>query len=129
MTMTYNTLYPIQNELEALADKTLPFKLSMIIAKNLSAIKKEIDFYTEQERAFAEKFLEVDENGMYVQEGEGAFRIKEGLYEECRQAREDLDNFQFEINLIKLPVVLLENIPDITPNTLIALESIIEEEE
>lgn len=129
MTMTYNTLYSIQSELEALASKTLPFKLSIIIAKNLSAIKKEVDFYTEQERAFAAKFLEVDENGAYVQEGEGVFRIKEGLYDECRQARADLDNFQFEIDLIKLPIALLEKISDIAPNTLIALESIIEEEE
>ena len=42
-----------------------------------------MEFYIEQERKFALEYLETDENGQFVQEGDGVFRIKEGKEEEC----------------------------------------------
>jgi len=110
-----------------LQTKSLPFKLSLIIAKDMNLLNKEVEFYIEQEKAFAEKYLAKDENGNYIQERENVFKIKEDLIEECRTAREELNNFTSNVELRKLPMSALENL-EFTPKQLTALEVIIDEE-
>lgn len=126
MTINFTTLQSLMAGLNELASKELPFKLSLIVAKNLSILSKELDFYVEQEREFAMKYL-VMENGQFVQERENVFKIKEGLEDECRQARETLNNFESNVELRKLPVSLLESM-NFNPKTLMELETIIDEE-
>lgn len=110
-----------------LQTKALPFKLSLILAKDMNLLNKEVDFYMEQEKKFAEKYLETDENGNYIQERENVFKIKEGLIDECRAAREELNNFTTKVDLRLLPMSALENL-EFTPKQLTALEIIIDEE-
>lgn len=127
MTLNFTELSALNDTMTELQDSKLPFKLSLILAKNTSALAKEIEFYIEQERKFAQEFLALDENGQFIQEREGVFRIKEGLEEECRKAREDLNAFTCEVELRKLPMSALENL-EFTPKQLAALEKIIDEE-
>ena len=128
MKMNFNTMNGLINALNELQETKIPFKLGLIIAKDLSALNKEQEFYVEQERNFATKYLETDENGQFVQDQPGAFKIKEGLEQECRDARKALDEFEIDIDLKKIPVELIESL-DFTPKQLIALEAIIEEGE
>ncbi len=127
MTLNFTELSALNDTMTELQDSKLPFKLSLILAKNTSALAKEIEFYIEQERKFAQEFLALDENGQFIQEREGVFRIKEGMEEECRKAREDLNAFTCEVELRKLPMSALENL-EFTPKQLAALEKIIDEE-
>lgn len=127
MTLNFTELSALNDTMTELQDNKLPFKLSLILAKNTSALAKEIEFYIEQERKFAQEFLALDENGQFIQEREGVFRIKEGMEEECRKAREDLNAFTCEVELRKLPMSALENL-EFTPKQLTALEKIIDEE-
>ena len=110
-----------------LQEKTLPFKVSLIIAKNMNIISKEMDFYIEQEQKFAQKYLEIDENGQFIQTQDNVFKIKDGMSEECRAAREELNNFTTDVELRKLPLSALESL-EFTPKQLAALEIIIDEE-
>lgn len=126
MTINFTVLQSLMAGLNDLASKELPFKLSLTVAKNLSLLEKEQEFYIEQEREFALKYL-VIEDGQFVQERENVFKIKEGLEKECQEARETLNKFETEIELRKLPASLLENM-EFSPKTLMALESIIDEE-
>lgn len=127
MTLNFTELSALNDTMTELQDSKLPFKLSLILAKNTSALAKEIEFYIEQERKFAQEFLALDENGQFIQEREGVFRIKDGMEEECRKAREDLNAFTCEVDLRKLPMSALENL-EFTPKQLAALEKIIDEE-
>ena len=126
MTINFTILQSLMTGLNDLASKELPFKLSLMVAKNLSLLEKEQEFYIEQEREFAFKYL-VIEDGQFVQERENVFKIKEGLEKECQEARETLNKFETEVELRKLPASLLENM-EFSPKTLMALESIIDEE-
>lgn len=110
-----------------LQTKSLPFKLSLILAKDMNLLNKEIEFYIEQEKKFAEKYLETDENGNFIQERENVFKIKDNLVEECRAAREELNNFTTDVDLRLIPMSLLETL-EFTPKQLTALEIIIDEE-
>lgn len=127
MEMNFNQISSLSDTLGSLKDKALPFKLSLIIAKDLALLQKEFEFYIEQERQFANKYLQVDENGRFVQESEGVFKIKDGMEDECREAREDLDKFTTNIELRKIPINLIENL-ELTPAQVGSLELIIEEE-
>ena len=127
MEMNFNQISSLSDTLNSLKDKTLPFKLSLIIAKDLAILQKEFEFYIDQERQFANTYLQTDENGKFIQESEGVFKIKDGMEDECRTAREDLDNFTTDIELRKIPIKLIENM-ELTPSQVGALELIIEEE-
>lgn len=127
MELNFAQISGLTEALGSLKDKTLPFKLSLIIAKDLSLLAKETEFYIEQERKFAIDYLQQNEDGTFTQESEGVFRIKEGKEEECRAAREELDKFTTDIDLRTIPLSLVENL-ELTPKQVGALEIIIEEE-
>ena len=112
---------------EELKETKMPFKLSLILAKNISMLKEEQNFYIEREREFATKYLDTDENGYFIQQDNNSFKIKDGLVEECMEARKELNNFEVEVNLHTIPVHLVENM-EFTPKQLAALEMLIEEE-
>lgn len=119
-------LYSAHNELQ---EMKMPFKLGLIIAKNLVVLKTEYEFYIEREREFAFKYLEVDEEtNNFKQIQEGVFKIKDGLEKECQDAREELNKFEVEINLREIPANLLENM-ELSPKIIVALENLIKEEE
>lgn len=127
MELTFNQINGLNESLTELKDKALPFKLSLIIAKDIALLAKEIEFYIEQERKFAQDYLQTNEDGTFVQEAEGVFKIKEGKEEECRKAREELDKFTTNVELRTIPVALVENL-ELTPSQVGNLEVILEEE-
>lgn len=128
MTLNFNQLSELIAVTTELQDTKMPFKLSLMLAKNLNLLKKEEEFYIEQERQFAQKYLEFDaEKQEFVQTAQNVFKIKDGLEEECREAREALNNFTTEIELRMIPLSMIENM-EFTPKQLAALEMIIEEE-
>lgn len=127
MELNFAQMSSMNETFEALKDKQMPFKLSLIIAKDMALLSKEIDFYVEQERTFAQKYLQVDENGQFVQDSPGVFKIIEGKEEECATAREELNKFTTNVELRTIPISLIENM-EFTPAQLAALEMLIEEE-
>ena len=127
MTLNFNQITEMLAACNDLKDTKMPFKLSLILAKNIAALEAEQNFYIEREREFAFKFLETDENGQFVQQGENAFKIKTGMEEECMEARKELNNFESDVNLRVIPMSLVEDM-EFTPVQLAALEMLIEEE-
>lgn len=119
------SLLEVFNELQTVK---VPFKLGLILAKNTALLKQEEEFYIEREREFARTYLEVnEETGEFVTQGEGIYKIKDGMEEECRTAREALNEFECEVELRVIPVSLIENM-EFTPAQLGALECVIEED-
>ena len=115
--------------LQELVNTKLPFKVSLIISRNLKALQKESEFYIEQEQTFVRNYLEFDpETGELIQLETGAFKIQEDKVEECYKARQELDAFEVEVDLKKIPVSALENV-NFTPAQLLGIEFMIEEDE
>ena len=128
MTLKFAEIINMLEACKTLKETKMPFKLGMILAKNIKALEIEHDFYIEREREFATKYLEIDEEtGEFIQIENGVFKIKEDLIEECRLARVELNNFEVDVNLMKIPAALLENM-DFTLDELLGIEMLIEEE-
>lgn len=129
MTLNFNQISELIAVMTELQDTKMPFKISLMLAKNLNLLKKEEEFYIEQERQFAQKYLEFDaEKQEFVQTAQNVFKIKDGLEQECREAREALNDFTAEIELRMIPLSAVETM-EFTPKQLAALELIIAEEE
>ena len=128
MTLNFNQISELISVMTELQDTKMPFKLSLMLAKNLNLLKKEEEFYIEQEREFAQKYLEFDaEKQEFVQTAQNVFKIKVGLEDEWREAREALNNFTTDVELRMIPLAMIEDM-EFTPKQLAALEMIIEEE-
>ena len=52
MELTCMQLVDAYNTVKELSEQKLPFKLSLLVSRNLAALQKEYDFYMEQERKF-----------------------------------------------------------------------------
>ena len=129
MELTCMQLVDAYNTVKELSEQKLPFKLSLLVSRNLAALQKEYDFYMEQERKFVLEYLIIDQDsGEIKQMQPGVFAIQDGKYEECMKAREALDNFIVNIEIRKIPISMLENI-EFTPAQLAAIDFMIEEEE
>lgn len=129
MVLNYSQIDSLIQAIDSLKDEKMPFKVSLILARNATLLKKEEEFFMEQERDFAMKFLVYDEEKQeFVQSAPNMFMIKEGMQEECRKAREELNNFTVDVELRKIPISAIENM-DFTPTQLSALELILDEEE
>ena len=121
-------LVSLREAISGIKDQKMPFKLGMILAKNLTLLDKEYEFYMEREREFALKFLEYDpQTGKFIETAPNVIKIKQGLEEECRTARADLDSFENDLALRTIPMNLLDEL-EFTPAQLAALECLIEEE-
>ena len=129
MNLNFNQIGKILYSCKELQEIKMPFKLSLILAKNISILQNEYDFYIEREREFALKYLEIDEETkQFKQISEGIFKIKDGLEQECQEARQELNEFTVDINLRMIHISLIENM-DLTPAQVSGLELIIKEEE
>lgn len=129
MELTCMQLVDAYNTVKELSEQKLPFKLSLLVSRNLAALQKEYDFYMEQERKFVLEYLIIDQDsGEIKQIQPGVFAIQDGKYEECMKAREALDNFTINIEIRKIPISMLEPF-EFTPAQLLSIDFMIEEEE
>lgn len=128
MTLNNSQVVSLLGALKELQETKLPFRISMVFAKNIKLLEAENDFFANQEREFAMKYLEVDpETQQFIETQPNVFKIKEDMLDECREAREALDAFTCEVDLKKLKMEDFEKF-EVTPKQAAALELIIEEE-
>ena len=105
----------------------MSFRLSMIFFQNLANLKKEEEFYFEQERKFAQDYLVFNDDGTLATTGQNMFKVKEGKEKECAEARKAIDTFEVDVDLRKVPVADIEGL-EFTPAQLTDLMDLIEEE-
>ena len=129
MVLNFAQISALLSGLNSLQEQKLPFKMSLTLAKNIAALKKEEEFFIEQERNFAQKYLEFnEETGELIQDSPNVFRIKSGLEQECRDARADLDAFTADVPLRMLDIATLEKL-ELTPKQVGDLALLINDEE
>ena len=129
MKLNFAKLSEAYSAVKEISEQKLPFRLSLLMSRNLAALQKEYDFYIEQERKFIVEYLIINqETGEIEQSQPGLFRIQEGKQDECIKARQALDNFEAEFDIRKIPISMLENF-EFTPAQLLAIDFMIEEEE
>ncbi len=127
MKITYSKMEQLISGIQSIQNEKMSFRLSMIFAKNLANLKKEEEFYFEQERKFAQDYLVFNEDGSLASTGQNMFKVKEGKEKECAEARKAIDTFEVDVDLRKVPITDIEGL-EFTPAQLTDLMDLIEEE-
>lgn len=127
MKITYSKMEQLISGIQGIQNEKMSFRLSMIFAKNLANLKKEEEFYFEQERKFAQDYLVFNDDGTLATTGQNMFKVKEGKEKECAEARKAIDTFEVDVDLRKVPVADIEGL-EFTPAQLTDLMDLIEEE-
>lgn len=127
MKITYSKMEQLISGIQGIQNEKMSFRLSMIFAKNLANLKKEEEFYFEQERKFAQDYLVFNDDGTLAATGQNMFKVKEGKEKECAEARKAIDTFEVDVDLRKVPVADIEGL-EFTPAQLTDLMDLIEEE-
>ena len=127
MKITSSKLEQLISGIQGIQNEKMSFRLSMIFAKNLANLKKEEEFYFEQERKFAQDYLVFNDDGTLATTGQNMFKVKEGKEKECAEARKAIDTFEVDVDLRKVPVADIEGL-EFTPAQLTDLMDLIEEE-
>ena len=127
MKITYSKMEKLISGIQGIQNEKMSFRLSMIFAKNLANLKKEEEFYFEQERKFAQDYLVFNDDGTLATTGQNMFKVKEGKEKECAEARKAIDTFEVDVDLRKVPVADIEGL-EFTPAQLTDLMDLIEEE-
>lgn len=109
MQLNFRQIYELTTVFNELKDTKMPFRLSLIIAKNMDWLEREFNFFKRAEQDFAVKYLQFDENGQPIKSDNGGYKIKDGMYEECMAARQDLDMFTVDVRATLIPAELLES--------------------
>ena len=127
MKITYSKMEQLISGIQGIQNEKMSFRLSMIFAKNLANLKKEEEFYFEQERKFAQDYLVFNDDGTLAAIGQNMFKVKEGKEKECAEARKAIDTFEVDVDLRKVPVADIEGL-EFTPAQRTDLMDLIEEE-
>ena len=128
MQLNFRQIYELTTVFNELKDTKMPFKLSLIIAKNMDWLEREFNFFKQAEHDFALKYLQFDANNQPIKSENGGFKIKDGLYNECLAARKDLDTFSVDVNVVYIPEDLLESM-SLSPRQVKTLSILLKEGE
>lgn len=114
------------NALRGLSQKQLPIKVSYFVAKNISKIENELKVYEKERQKLLDKYAEKDDNGNMVLEGNN---IKIEDTDNWNKDIQELLDIEVDVKIHKLKRddLLNANI-DITPNELISIDYMIDEE-
>lgn len=116
--MKNNIIYSIYENLIELSNKELPVKVSFSIARNITILQPIVnDIYTQR-------------MGIIIKykDPEDPTRIETDYIGICNQELEELANIDMDVNLMKIKLSDLPEDLTITPQQLIVLQDIIEEE-
>lgn len=98
MKLTLEKVLNIQALYSKIQNKKMPIKIMYKFSKFFSALNDEAKFYHDQLTKIIEQYAERDVYGKAIPAPEGiGFQIKKDSIEECRNALNELFNFQVEI--------------------------------
>ena len=133
MTLTYNQIITTYNSLSELSEEPMNYSSALRISRNLSELEKHVMDYENERRKLLDKYLEVDEEGMYIpvldENGKqtGRYKIKPDVSEEFQNDIVTLDSFEVDTTIYNLTSDDFKDVK-LTPKQMMGLEPIIEEE-
>lgn len=127
MKLTIKELTAFSKSYQEIKDEKMPLSL----AYDLSKISKEVgecfEFYRDKYNQYLSLYAELDEEGHYkLNKDQTQFILKTSTILEAKEKFEELDKYEFSINVKKIPINCFEKI-NMSPQSLSGLLPFIEE--
>lgn len=133
MELTYKQIISTYSSLKELYELPMDYSSALRISRNIAELEKHVMGFEEERRKLLDKYLETDDEGMYVpifdEQGRptGEYKIKQGCYDQFRTDISTLEDFEVDVTIYTLTP---EDFSDVklTPKQVMGLEVIIEDE-
>ena len=123
--LTINQMTNIFQTLAVLMNQNFSGATAFKIARIAREIGKEMETFEKERAKIVEKYGERDENGQIHADENGNVKIMPSTVTDCNNEFNELLNQEVEINAEMLPEEILEQMLNVTPTQMLALEPII----
>ena len=123
--LTINQMTNIFQTLAVLMNQNFSGATAFKIARIAREIGKEMETFEKERTKIVEKYGERDENGQIHADENGNVKIMPSAVTDCNNEFNELLNQEVEINAEMLPEEILEQMLNVTPVQMLALEPII----
>ena len=94
-----------------LKDEKIPLRTAYKINSLINTLEKEVEFYNQKLNMIIQENALFDENNQYIfTEDKSGIKIKEDRLEDCKQAMEELDQLEIEIEDTYFSIEELDNL-------------------
>lgn len=127
MKLKINDLMAFNTSYEKIKDEKMPISLAYQLSQISKSVLEAFSFYQDKYNHYLSEYAETDENGFKMNEQGNGIILKQEKLDEAHQKFKELDNYEFPIDVKKIPLSGFEEL-NLSPADLIGLLPFIEEE-
>lgn len=126
MKLTYLTLSNATAALNEIIPQQMNYRTSLKISQNIKGIQAALADYQEEMNKLMDKYVQKDENGNFMQteDNPGFYKLIPETVEDFNRDRDELNQFEVEINIYTISPAEMENIK-ISPAAITSIEFMI----
>lgn len=127
MKLTYLTLSNATAALNEISSQQMNYRTSLKISQNIKAIQAALTDYQEEMNKLMDKYVQKDKNGNFIQteDNPGFYKLIPETMEDFNKDRDELNQFEVEINIYTISPEEMENIK-ISPAAITSIGFMIE---
>ena len=127
MKITFPQVQTFINSYEEIKDNKMPLPLAFALSQIAKQSGDCLNFYQEQYNIYLEQYAEKDEEGYKLTENKKGIVLKKETINEAREKFKELDNWEFDIDIKKIPLSSFEKL-ELSPTDLMGFLPFIDEE-
>lgn len=127
MKLTYLTLSNATAALNEIIPQQMNYRTSLKISQNIKGIQAALTDYQEEMNKLMDKYVQKDKNGKFIQteDNPGFYKLIPETMEDFNKDRDELNQFEVEINIYTISPEEMENIK-ISPAAITSIGFMIE---
>ena len=127
MKITFPQVQTFINSYEEIKDNKMPLPLAFALSRIAKQSGDCLNFYQEQYNIYLEQYAEKNEEGYKLTENKKGIVLKKETINEAREKFKELDNWEFDIDIKKIPLSFFEKL-ELSPTDLMGFLPFIDEE-
>ena len=127
MKITFPQIQAFINSYEEVKDNKMPLSLAFALSRVAKQAADCLSFYQDRYNSYLEQYAEKDNEGYKLTENKKGILLKKETISEAQEKFKELDNWEFEIDIKKIPLSLFEKL-ELSPSDLIGFLPFIDEE-
>lgn len=127
MKITFPQIQTFTNSYEEIKNNKMPLPLAFALSRIAKQAADCLSFYQDRYNSYLEQYAEKDEDGYKLTEDKRGIVLKQETISEAHQKFKELDNWEFTLDIKKIPLSDFEKL-ELSPSDLIGFLPFIDEE-
>lgn len=127
MKLNFSQIQNFINSYEEIKNEKMPLSLAFSLSQIMKHANESMSFYQERYNTYLEEYAEKDEQGFRITEDKKGIVLKKETIAEAHQKFRELDNWEFDFEIEKIPLSTFEKL-ELSPSDLLGFLPFIDEE-